>query len=446
MRITNLDVIGLHDFIDAGLKFSGDLAVIVGVNGAGKTSILSLASYLLKLDVMRLSRIRFKKFSVRGRVGKKAFELNAVRKLDTLQFLLKEGGKKLDEQTVRFPIRNEYDEHASRFAYDRVIRRIYDQLSDSPLSAYLKANAKLTLVSLDRTLLAEESDGLIAYEAPTSKRISSSVVQDPMARVAEVTSERYNRYRIELRRHQEDLTKQIVLELFKPPRNFLGKSSGASKLTVQQIENIRRKVAKMPYFAEDENVSSKIAEYFEMALATLQHEGPRDMSNEQHFAQFVFRDFEFPKIAGLVKLFAAFEKADNQSRSEIDRFESVVNSFLTEGGKEVFFSEREASLRFRLKGASDSMGRSIEELSSGERQIVTMLTYLAFMAGKESIFVVDEPELSLHLSWQMKLVDALLKLKPDGSQLVLATHSPEIVGRHRANVVKLEPQYVEHAE
>jgi predicted ATP-binding protein involved in virulence len=42
------------------------------------------------------------------------------------------------------------------------------------------------------------------------------------------------------------------------------------------------------------------------------------------------------------------------------------------------------------------------------------------------IFIVDEPELSLHIDWQEKFVDAIRKANPN-VQLILATHSPAII-------------------
>ena len=56
------------------------------------------------------------------------------------------------------------------------------------------------------------------------------------------------------------------------------------------------------------------------------------------------------------------------------------------------------------------------------------------------MFIVDEPELSLHLEWQLEFVDTLLELNPD-IQLIFATHSPEIIGKRRDKAFKLIPNY-----
>lgn len=44
------------------------------------------------------------------------------------------------------------------------------------------------------------------------------------------------------------------------------------------------------------------------------------------------------------------------------------------------------------------------------------------------VYVVDEPEVSLHITWQEQFVDALLKASPD-TQFILATHSPSIIAK-----------------
>ena len=50
--------------------------------------------------------------------------------------------------------------------------------------------------------------------------------------------------------------------------------------------------------------------------------------------------------------------------------------------------------------------------------------------------MVDEPELSLHLSWQKMFIDKAMRINQN-MQLIFATHAPEIVGCHRDKMVKL---------
>ena len=74
---------------------------------------------------------------------------------------------------------------------------------------------------------------------------------------------------------------------------------------------------------------------------------------------------------------------------------------------------------------------TIFNLSSGEKQLIVLLACLSFSEeAKEShVYIVDEPEVSLHISWQEKFVDALLEASPN-TQFILATHSPSIIAKN----------------
>ncbi len=67
----------------------------------------------------------------------------------------------------------------------------------------------------------------------------------------------------------------------------------------------------------------------------------------------------------------------------------------------------------------------IDQLSSGEREVIAFFTYLATQAMNVSILIIDEPELHLHDKWQSLLLYAIHKLFPN-VQLFLATHSETI--------------------
>jgi len=53
------------------------------------------------------------------------------------------------------------------------------------------------------------------------------------------------------------------------------------------------------------------------------------------------------------------------------------------------------------------------------------------------VYIADEPELSLHVDWQEKLVSNLKNLNPN-SQIIFATHSPDIVGNFYDSIIKVE--------
>ena len=51
--------------------------------------------------------------------------------------------------------------------------------------------------------------------------------------------------------------------------------------------------------------------------------------------------------------------------------------------------------------------------------------------------MTDEPELSLHISWQRKIIPAIKQLNPN-AQIIAATHSPEVASKYRNSIYNME--------
>ncbi|SDZ69497.1 Predicted ATP-binding protein involved in virulence [Variovorax sp. YR266] len=81
-----------------------------------------------------------------------------------------------------------------------------------------------------------------------------------------------------------------------------------------------------------------------------------------------------------------------------------------------------------VKGA-DNQKIAINALSSGEQHEIVLLYDLLFKTSPNTLVLIDEPELSLHVSWQRSFLDDLLEvIKLARFDVLLATHSPYIVG------------------
>jgi AAA15 family ATPase/GTPase len=71
----------------------------------------------------------------------------------------------------------------------------------------------------------------------------------------------------------------------------------------------------------------------------------------------------------------------------------------------------------------------IDALSTGEKTLLSKVLYLYFKDYNDKVILIDEPELSLHPSWQnrvLKIYENFAKL--NNCQIIIATHSPHIIG------------------
>lgn len=76
---------------------------------------------------------------------------------------------------------------------------------------------------------------------------------------------------------------------------------------------------------------------------------------------------------------------------------------------------------------------SLNQLSSGEKQLIIILGEALLQENKPCTYFADEPELSLHVIWQESLVKNLKMMNPN-AQIVFATHSPDIVSIYGENI------------
>ena len=78
----------------------------------------------------------------------------------------------------------------------------------------------------------------------------------------------------------------------------------------------------------------------------------------------------------------------------------------------------------------------INSLSSGEKQLFLRTLAIKTMEPQNSIILIDEPELSLHPRWQQRIVDVYRKIGKN-NQIIIATHSPHILGSVRKENIML---------
>ena len=79
---------------------------------------------------------------------------------------------------------------------------------------------------------------------------------------------------------------------------------------------------------------------------------------------------------------------------------------------------------------------NIESLSSGEKQLFIRALSLKFLNANNCLILIDEPELSLHPEWQRKIVHVYEQIG-ENNQIIIATHSPHIVGSVQAKSVRI---------
>lgn len=113
-------------------------------------------------------------------------------------------------------------------------------------------------------------------------------------------------------------------------------------------------------------------------------------------------------------------------RTDLDLFSSFLNERFS--NKKIYLSQQ-VGIVVKL----DS-GEQIEpsQLSSGEQQLLALAYELLFGSEPETVVLLDEPELSLHVAWLQGLLSAFSEMGDSrGLQFLIATHSPTVLRGHQ---------------
>lgn len=102
------------------------------------------------------------------------------------------------------------------------------------------------------------------------------------------------------------------------------------------------------------------------------------------------------------------------------KFQDLIDDLFSDTGKTIIRTENE--IKF------SQIGEALYpyQLSSGEKQMLAILLTVLIEDNQPYVLFMDEPEVSLHIEWQKRLIDLILELN-DNVQIILTTHSPAVV-------------------
>lgn len=122
------------------------------------------------------------------------------------------------------------------------------------------------------------------------------------------------------------------------------------------------------------------------------------------------------------KILNRYRKEKQEEIFEKDNlFRNLINQLFSKTEKTILIND-ESDINFQVR----DMKISPYELSSGEKQMLIILLKVLIQDNQPYILLMDEPEISLHLSWQVDLIDNIRKLN-ENCQIIIATHSPSII-------------------
>lgn len=411
------------------------LLLLYGDNGSGKTTILKLVFYLLSSQDQsghksKISNIKFKQFSVvlsnnicimatreKSDFGSFTFEIKDLNIADkSIYSIFLPANKENQSYSVRIENKSE----PGIYYY-------------SMLSYIEKFNIKLFYLSDTRKSFISGLENF--YGTKTDKSFDTQRLLD---------FKLFSKQDI-MQNEESELIENTIksLESFFKSEALKASNIGEQESNniylqiVEQITNpqIRDKNSIHPKI-EDlkiilENVDNRTESYSKFGLvSTTEYSQIKQALSVAGEKQELIYNILEPFIRGLKVKLDALQNIQKQ----LDNFIGCLNSFLS--FKKIIFTIQNG---FNILQQQTNELIDFKDLSSGEKQLVLLFGSAILASSQATVFIIDEPEISLNVKWQRKLLSYLLQLTPNNNtQFFIATHSIELLTTQKKNVIKLE--------
>lgn len=161
-----------------------------------------------------------------------------------------------------------------------------------------------------------------------------------------------------------------------------------------------------------------------------------DISDIQLSKNLGFKDEHSKALKIYFEDFQQKYKVYEQFIEQLELFTTIINSRLN-------FKKIKISRDNGIIVIDDNEAEiELRKLSSGEQQEIVLFYKLIFDVEENELLLIDEPEISLHILWQKKFMDDLLRIISQKKiRVIVATHSPQIISNHLDKQIDLGKLY-----
>lgn len=400
-RIKEIKVEKLFDTFDHTIKLNDEgITLLHGENGFGKTTILRMIEALNNNDLIFFHNTLFKSFTIlleddtTWTIAKQIHKTNNLitsfinlhsSTLKTSLFISK-STKKIDPNVIRADVTSKHEKKEAEEA-------------KNALKA-LKSILKTSLIGIKRLetkdyTYNEDGDYSDEYDIETVVKYSKELI-DGIKKALANSSET-------ARKLDSSYPKRLTESI--------------KNISYENLSNIYEKY---------ENLQQKIEKYQKLGILEKEFETTEFDKNADDITKKVLLIYINDKKEELSVLEPLAER--------IELFLNIINTHFLYKKLKI---DREKGFIFTSEITNEEIRP--DKLSSGEQHQIVLFYSLLFKTKPNTLLLIDEPEISFHISWQNEFVNDLKKIvKLTGIYILIATHSPSIIGNNWDLAVELE--------
>lgn len=411
MKISSISVTKLFGIFNHKIEFKDEnITILIGENGLGKTVILEMLNNIFRHRFKKVAEIKFEKLNVTFENGlnwsfkvgnKKNLQVRDTSKSanswkdlhDTHDYDSNDPRKRRMYRYYNEYMRGQDDENISDYIHHFIFDKNVKQNQANPtwfINIAKKIN--IDLIETQRILTSYGEDGekyrsTISDCAESLKTKLRSFTSESQKITAELDSSFPNRIIKAIGKKIDFDHEQINSELYdiNEKRKKLSNLGLLTKIDIEEIQNIKK---------NEDSVLKFIDLYIQDSKNKLK---PYDEIYEK---------------------LALFIKITNSRLKHKKLLACIENGFKIQST--ILVDKEKKPVEFPF-----------DKLSSGEQHEIILFYKLIFLYDNNSLILLDEPELSLHISWQNNFINDMKEIINHTNHIILiSTHSPDIIGEH----------------
>lgn len=439
--IKRFEIEELFGIYNVNIPFKDNINIFVGENGLGKTTILNALNYVIQGDSESLAAIEFKKMiltlgndakiviihddlmnnniSIRDRNRLYHYlpndDYSYITQRIMLEILKEKTPNMLDDKITREKI---YDRIVRKYRYDlppSILEKIYNSvLKDKNFEKELKDSWEYKIYDY-----MKKWDRIIYL--PTYRRIeedfNSYIENSPDKDYYRKDKKKRNFSYLQFGMDDVQESIDMACSMLKNNTNEGFKAMTSNLLT--NYVNINEKNEKLDFNYKNFDAStldivfSRLADKIDPSVKNK----ITDMLDENTVLGDKYHQYLISIISELTSIYEKNKQIDDN----LENFKNVCNTYLV--NKSINYDKFKIECKVEQNNTKQPI--ILKNLSSGEKQIISLFSKLYLNLEEKNIILFDEPELSLSILWQKRLVPDIIN-SSRCSFMAIITHSPFI--------------------
>jgi predicted ATPase len=477
---------------DKDIKFNSDITILVGRNGAGKTTILNILNIILSKQFRKLTSYKFSEIQLEADEGilriywridnvlivertdleqTSLFSLNQYQHIQTMIQSLKFNPTFPSDLSCNHPYHSIYSNRQNDIALYSLIQKVYIAITkEQPFNKKNTLNSsnevfqdfefniptnyfptyrrfEIDLNNLFPNSLNYEFQNnkfpIMPSEYDSELRPCNNIVfacnNSDINRIIKTNWTKMTFYE---RKVLDSLVNEFISIFLEIPEEHTINNTNISDINCETLEiELKEAFSRIGVFTKINpkiNIPNKKAfvllakidtliENIKWAQNFIRKYNANSCSTEQKYDLSDWGRYTnimsiCPKINKILTLYRDTCNKIEQNQKPLHDLEEILSEFLNmtvQIKNSIIFKKNNKLLNF-------------EDLSAGEKQLISLFIYIFFQ--KKKVILIDEPELSLHVSWQRKFIDKIYNAK---MQFIMTTHTPFIISNYGNKVVKV---------